>query len=244
MPATFHAETSVGQLVREHPRWARVLEEFGVDYCCAGKRPFSEACEIAGVPEEMVLRKLDSCEESRGGGAKPDWNAISLSALADHIVERHHRYLREELPRLNAMLERVAEAHGHKHPELLTLRRVFRSLHLELRTHMEKEEQVLFPIVRRLEEAKEANASAPAFHCGSVNNPIRMMEHEHDDAGEALRRIRELTNQFTPPSDACETYRILLLELAELEADLHEHIHKENNILFPEASKLEESLVD
>ncbi len=145
--------------------------------------------------------------------------------------------MREELPRLSSMLEKLVEEHGKKHSELLRCREAFSSLRRELEPHMAKEEQILFPMIRDL----EASATLPDFHCGSLRNPIRVMEHEHDDAALALSRLRELTANYTPPDDACSTYHAAFAGLAELEADLHRHIHKENNILFPRAVA-EESL--
>jgi regulator of cell morphogenesis and NO signaling len=160
---------------------------------------------------------------------------MSLIELAEHIEETHHAYLREELPRLDFMTEKVSRVHGDKEPRLLRVREAFVALKAELEPHMMKEERVLFPIIREL----EASASRPEFHCGSVANPIRQMEHEHDQAGDALAIIREATDDFVPPEWACNTYRAMLDSLEKLEADMHQHVHKENNVLFPKAIEME-----
>src|SRR5262249_36156390 len=149
--------------------------------------------------------------------------------LVDHIVTSHHGYLREALPRLDMLIEKVVGAHAGQHPELLQLRGVFRSFQRELETHMFKEEHILFPMCRELERA----GAHPRFHCGSSQNPVRVMTMEHDDAGNALAAMRQLTHDFTAPEDACITYRAMLDGLAELEQDMHRHVHLENNILFP-----------
>jgi regulator of cell morphogenesis and NO signaling len=161
-----------------------------------------------------------------------------MTELADHIEQTHHAYLREELPRLTGLVGKIREVHGERHPKLVEVQRVFLGLRDELMMHMMKEEQVLFPMIRQM----EASDNEPSFDCGSVDNPIRVMEHEHDNAGNALARLNELTGGYLPPADACNTYRATLSGLQELELDLHLHIHKENNILFPRASEREKLL--
>jgi regulator of cell morphogenesis and NO signaling len=164
-----------------------------------------------------------------------DWLNASLTELCDHIEQTHHEYLRAELPRLTAIIAKVADVHSQAHTELRELNEAFAALRAELQPHMQKEEQVLFPAIRQL-EAADGEASFPF---GSVANPIRMMEHEHDNAGDGLSRIRKITNDFAVPADACNTYLAMLDGLRELETDLHQHIHKENNILFPRSLELE-----
>jgi regulator of cell morphogenesis and NO signaling len=157
----------------------------------------------------------------------------------NHIVATHHEFLKLEMPRLAQMAAKVRDAHGANHPEVITLQQVFLGLQDELSSHMMKEEMVLFPLIERMEAASRAGAGLPPAHCGSVNNPIRMMEYEHDNAGRALEQMRHVTNDYTPPADACNTFRALYHGLKEVEADLHQHIHLENNILHPRASRLE-----
>ncbi len=221
--------TSVGQYVVERPTRARVFERLGIDYCCGGKEPLGRACKKRGLNTRVVLEALEREDAKSSAAEDRDWSRVPLAELADHIESEHHSYLREELPRLSSMIEKLVKVHGRRHPELLRCRDVFDSLRRELEPHMAKEEQVLFPMIRDL----EVSAILPDFHCGSLRNPIRVMEHEHDDAALALSRLRELTGDYTPPDDACNTYRATLAGLAELEADLHRHIHEENNILFP-----------
>jgi regulator of cell morphogenesis and NO signaling len=229
-------EKTVGQLVAERPSRSRVFETFGIDYCCGGKKRLTEACETAGAVLDEVIGALKAFEVDSKAEDETDWSKVPMSHLIDHIVSTHHAYLGSELPRLSAMTEKVAMVHGRNHPELLACRDVFAGFRAELESHMGKEENVLFPMIKVLESA----SSLPESHCGTVQNPIRMMEHEHDDAGRALAKLRELTDGFAPPEDACNTYRACFDGLAELEADLHQHIHKENNILFPRAAQAEE----
>lgn len=162
-----------------------------------------------------------------------------MTRLTNHIVSRHHAYLREVLPRLGALLDKVVAKHADEHPNLVELREVYVAMWNELLSHMMKEELVLFPFIRSLDQALQRGEPVPRFHCGSVSAPIHVMEDEHQSAGEALRRIRELAFGFRPPRDACDSYRVLLAGLRELESDLHLHIHKENNILFPRAVAVE-----
>jgi regulator of cell morphogenesis and NO signaling len=169
---------------------------------------------------------------------EPRYAEMGMAELADHIEGRHHAYLRAELPRIAAWTEKLASVHGVAHPWLFELRDTFAGMRAELEAHMFKEERILFPMVRELEGSQEA----PVFHCGSVRNPISMMEHEHDDTGAALARMRELSSGFTPPPDACNTFRATMAALEELERDLHVHIHKENSILFPKAAAREAEL--
>lgn len=232
----------VGELVVENPNRSRVFEQFGIDYCCGGRQTLAAACAKAKVDLERIAALLEENDRAGGEPSEPDWATASLSELARHIVAKHHVYLREELPRLAKLASQVIAAHADKHPELRDVGRVFAGLQAELSTHMMKEERVLFPIVDMMEAAAAKGEGMPLCHCGSVENPIAVMEHEHQDAGEALARMRALTNGYTPPADGCPTYHALLDGLKRLEADLHVHIHKENNILFPRAAALERQL--
>lgn len=237
-------EMPVGQLVAEDPRRARLFERLGIDYCCGGRASLDRACRENGLDVADVLRQLAGVEAEVDAFARPDGHdrfdaaSATMTDLIDHIVTTHHAYLLRELPHLSDLASRVVDAHGVRHPELREVRDVFDSLSDELRFHLLKEEKILFPTIERLEAALEM----PELHCVSVQNPIRVMQHEHDDAGSALARLRALTRDYTPPADACPTYRALLDGLAELEADLHVHIHEENNILFPRARAAEEAL--
>lgn len=233
---TLNANTTVGALVAERLARARVFEQFGIDYCCGGKRPLDEACREKRVPVEQVLAALRAADAQPRDADDP--STLGMAALADHIVATHHRYLRSELPRLGAMLDKVINAHAVRHPELRLCGRVFGELRSELDAHMQTEEQVLFPMIRALERGERPTATAG----GAVSEPIEMLEHEHDEAGQALWELRRLTSDYTPPADACTTYRVLLDGLAALERDMHLHVHKENNVLFPRAAKAESRL--
>jgi regulator of cell morphogenesis and NO signaling len=208
-----------------------------IDYCCGGKISLSEACRRNKVDPEEVLEQLRRCDGDRKDEKVVDADAMSLTELADHIEATHHAYLRDELPRLDFMTEKVSRVHGDKEPRLLKVREAFVALRAELEPHMMKEEKILFPMVRQL----EASAVRPEFHCGTVANPIRQMEHEHDQAGDALAILREATDDFVPPEWACNTYRAMLDALDQLEGDMHQHIHKENNVLFPKTLEVESS---
>ncbi len=224
--------TTVGEWVRQNPATSRVFENLGIDYCCGGKIPLETACNTKGLDTSDVLRQLT---EADGRAREANADGMGLTELADHIEATHHAFLREELPRLDSMARKVAAVHGEQEPRLREVRDVFSACMEELVSHMNKEEQVLFPMIRELEAA-----SGPVrFHCGSLANPIRMMEHEHDDAGDALKRISQLTDGYTPPDWACTTYRAMLDALRSFELDMHTHVHKENSILFPKAIKLE-----
>lgn len=228
--------TTVGQLVVEKPSRSRVFERFGIDYCCGGKLPLGKACDRAGVTGDDVVSALT--ESDRSSEADNDWSSAPLSDLIDHILLKHHAYLRRELPRLSDMAKKVVRAHGERFPWVLECEKVLAELRAELESHMMKEEQLLFPMIRELEAAD----APPAFHCGNLRNPITVMEHEHDNAGNALAQLRSLSHGFTPPEDACNTFRAWLDGLAELESDLHKHIHEENNILFSRAQERESQL--
>ncbi|WP_088889442.1 iron-sulfur cluster repair di-iron protein [Leptolyngbya ohadii] len=231
---TFQLDDTVGTIVRNYPNLSRLFEQVKLDYCCGGQKTLDEACRQRGINPEAFLSQL---EDYAAAETTPEINLaeISLTELADHIEQVHHTYLHEELPRLEKLVTKVAAAHGQKEPRLNQIKEVFLALSAELTTHLMKEEQVLFPLIRQL----ESSDTLPRFHCGSLVNPINRMEFEHDDAGTALAQLRKLTEDFTPPEWACNTYRALLDALATFEQDMHQHIHKENNILFPRSIELE-----
>jgi regulator of cell morphogenesis and NO signaling len=230
--------TTIGGLVAQRPGLARLFEMRGVDYCCGGKKTVAEVCEDRGWDAQEFIGAVDEAASADGQTELVDAAAMSLVELADHIVATHHAYLKRELPRLQAIIDKVARAHGDKDSRLLTIREIFGDFTRDLSMHMFKEEQVLFPFVRQL----AVSDVSPSFHCGSVGNPIRQMEVEHQDAGLALARFRALTDDYTPPVDACNTYRVMLDSLSILERDMHQHVHKEDNILFPRALERERDL--
>lgn len=232
------AETRVGKIVAQQPGVARIFEKYKIDYCCRGGTTLNEACKLQNVDMSQVVREIEQVRDSKDSTGETDWNESSLSQLIDHIVNKHHAFLTTELPRISGLVDKVLNAHGEKRPELAKVAETFELMREELESHMAKEERILFPAIQTMEQQP-----GPAeFPFGSVRNPIGMMEHEHDDAGNALRRLRQLTEDFTPPADACPTYRVMLDALENLEQDLHLHIHKENNILFPRAAELERNM--
>lgn len=236
---TITPQTTVGEIVATHPLMARVFEALEIDYCCGGKRTLAEVCAPRGLDAKTLAATLAAAARlSMGSPVAVDPAGLSLSALADHIEATHHAYVKSELPALLEKAERVAEKHGWRDARLPEVARTVAALRDEMFSHMMKEEQILFPIVRELERGT-AGASS---HCGTIANPIRVMEAEHENAGGAIAYLRKLTDGFTPKPDDCNTHRALLAGLAQFEADLHQHVHKENNVLFPRALALEGQL--
>ncbi len=233
---SFTAETTIGEIVAARPALARVFERLGIDYCCGGKQLLSQACTRHGLDLSTTLALLEAAGGAAQAGAPAvDAAGMTLTQLADHIEQTHHSYVKNELPRLEEMADRVARKHGGRDPRLAEVHATVCQLRDEMFSHMHKEEKILFPLVRALESGSPVD-----FHCGSIANPIRQMEAEHESAGEATARLRKLTDGFTPAIDACNTHRALLAGLAEFETDLHVHVHKENSILFPRALALAE----
>jgi regulator of cell morphogenesis and NO signaling len=231
---TISPDSTLGELVTADPSLARHLERHGLDYCCGGSRTIAEACSTHRLDVDEVIAELARTTHAPA----PAWTSMDASELAEHIESTHHRYLWEELPRLSALMDKVESVHGRRHPELTDVGRCFDELRADLQPHLLKEERVLFPMIRELATA----TTMPSFHCGSVGNPIAVMVREHDTAGELLARLRELTDDYTPPADSCVSYEMLYRGLAELEADTHLHVHKENNVLFPMAEHMEQQL--
>ncbi|MCA9077689.1 MAG: iron-sulfur cluster repair di-iron protein [Planctomycetaceae bacterium] len=231
----FDASMTVGACVANAPQTARILEELQIDFCCGGHRTLAEACAEKGIKEDALITRLVEATKEIADDSQTGWRRASATELCDHIEQTHHAFLRRELPRLSDLVDKVAQAHGDRHPEAVEVRTVFGELRAELEPHMLKEEGILFPAIRQLEQSE----TLPSLPFETVDNPIRMMEHEHDAAGDALKRIRQLTHDFQAPSDACPTWHVMLDGLRHLETDLHQHIHKENNLLFPNAQRLE-----
>lgn len=227
---------SLGELVAQKPLRAKVFDEFGLDFCCGGKQTLEEACRKKNINLSKVLKRI--AEDEYTNDAEDQWNESSLAKLIDNIESTHHAYLKKELPRLSGLADKVAKVHGERAPQMVELSQVFRQLKEEIEQHTMKEEMVLFPYIKQLENRE--SQSTPPF--GTVANPIRCMESEHDDAGQALFKMRELTNEYSPPEDACGSWKALLGGLAHLDKDLRTHIHKESSILFPKALQLEEQV--
>jgi regulator of cell morphogenesis and NO signaling len=231
----------LADLVRDDPRVTPVFDRFGLDYCCRGQRTLQEASTEHCVPISEVLDELVALgprmDDSDGANEWPD-----LRDLIQHIVTRHHRYVREHQPVIQALLDKLASRHGDRHPELHEVRAVFGLLAKEMVQHMDKEENILFPFIESLCETDTAGQSHPGSPFGTILNPIRAMEHEHLVAGTLLARIRTLTNGFQPPADGCMSYRLCFESLAQFESDLHKHVHLENYVLFPRAAAMEATL--
>lgn len=233
-------DRTVRELALEIPAATRVFEKMGIDYCCGGQKSLADACKIAGVKFEDVQLELTTATSAEV--KEPNFKSTTLEELVKHIVGKHHSFTRLEIARLNALLEKVCTAHAENHPELLEINVRFRELGADLETHMTKEERVLFPYVIRMEAAAKqlVPLSRPPF--GTVANPVRMMMLEHDRAGELLKQIRRLSSDYLVPADGCLSYQILYSAVEALEKDLHQHIHLENNLLFPRAIEMEPML--
>jgi regulator of cell morphogenesis and NO signaling len=231
--------STVGDIVGHDLRTAAVFARHGIDFCCGGRNSLADACRARGVDSATVLRELESLDDSSTG---PDMTRWSAGALVEYIVTRHHGYVRRQIPAITAMLEKVVAAHGERHPVLRRVADTFASLASELTYHMEKEEQILFPYIEMMATLHRENSRGLVTPFGTVLNPIRMMEDDHQQAGAELWMIRALTNGFEVPPSACVTWRACFRELEAFERDLHEHVHLENNILFPAAARLEDEL--
>ena len=231
------ANRTVKDLAVQIPGAAQVFETLGIDYCCGGDVLLREACAKAGQRLEVVLSSLEAAQQ--GVTPASDWSHAPLAALAQHIVEKHHIFTRAESTRLEALFAKVCAAHVTRHAELDRMQAVFSELANELRTHMMKEEHILFPYLAALERAVSEKRPVPRAMFGCVENPVRTMMREHDSAGQALRALREASHGFAVPQDACASYRELYRSLEAFEADVHTHVHLENNILFPRALQME-----
>ena len=234
---TLNTTKTVRELALEVPNATRVFERLKIDYCCGGGRNIAEACQSVGVRLDELSQLLDEAGAAHGDAR--DFTRGPLSDLIRHILDTHHVYTREESARIQALLEKVCHKHGENHPHLAGLRALFLKLDADLQPHMFKEEQILFPYILRLEAAATAGAPAPFAPFGTVGNPVRMMMFEHDTAGDLLREIRAAASDFRAPDDACMSFRALYGALEDFERDLHQHIHLENNVLFPRAVALE-----
>ncbi|HEU5161643.1 MAG TPA: iron-sulfur cluster repair di-iron protein [Thermoanaerobaculia bacterium] len=234
---------TVGELATEIPGAIRVFETWGIDYCCGGLTPVTEACQSAGRTVEELAMALAQSAVPPGPLAR-DWSKESLADLARFIIEAYHNYTREELDTVLALAEKVRGVHGHRHAEVVRVHELVQALAGDMRPHMLKEEQVLFPYVDQLEKAAAIGGPAPTPFFGTVKNPVRMMMLEHDAVGGLLRDLRATTTDYSVPDDGCFSYRELYRRLAELETRTHEHIHLENNVYFPSAVAMEDCAGD
>jgi regulator of cell morphogenesis and NO signaling len=234
------ATQTVREIALEQPTSIRVFEKLGIDYCCGGRKPLTEACEARSLEVDAVIAALEAAAVEMDK-SQPDISGKSLTGLCAHIVATHHEYVRRELPRLAAFAQKVVNKHGENHPELIIIRATLARLAEELTQHLAKEEIVLFPYIAKLERAIAEGGPLPQGCFGTVTSPIAMMTQEHEDAGMLLQVLRDKSKQYTAPEGSCPTYHGFFDGLREFEQDLHQHIHLENNVLFPRAVEMEAS---
>jgi len=231
---------TVGEIVAKDFRTASVFSKYGIDFCCGGEKTLEEACKKQSVNSLKLQSELE--EAVRNGTEEVDFNSLPLDSLANYIEETYHTHIKKKAPLLLQYLAKIKEVHGEHHPELAKIFDAFSQSVMDLSMHLQKEERILFPIIRELAEAERGGFPVEQSHCGTVQNPIFVMKEEHEIEGERYRKMAELSNGYTVPPDGCNTYHIAYEMLEEFEVKLHEHIHLENNILFPKAVELEKAL--
>jgi regulator of cell morphogenesis and NO signaling len=224
---------TLGAIVTRHPSLARELEHRKLDYCCGGAITLGQACRDAGLDAAAVAAELTASISDDGPAP---WSHLEVDDLVAHLMETHHRYLWDELPRLHALLDKVVDVHGDRHPDLHDVARCFKAIRADIEPHLVKEERVLFPAIGQL----ASSPTTPTFGFGTIGNPISVMLRDHDELGALLVELRTSTNDYTVPDDGCASYRALFEGLEQLEADTHLHVHKENNVLFPRVVLLED----
>ena len=239
---TDYSELTLAEIVTKNFRTAEIFEKYNLDYCCGGKKTIEQACIENGADPKLIYSEIEKINSSKVDILERvnDW---SLDFIVDYIINNHHKFVRHMIPLISMHTEKVASVHEQNHPETLEVAKIFSAVYKELKQHMMKEEEILFPYIKYLVKVNKGEAKFEKPYFGRIGNPINMMELEHQSAGESMYRIRKLTNNYNPPSDACDTFKVCLKELKEFEEDLHKHVHLENNVLFPKAVLLEESLI-
>lgn len=235
-------DSTIGELVTNDYRKAEIFKKYGLDFCCGGKKTLLQACSSKRLDIVQIEKELKELDSTSSLPAE-DYNSWDISFLADYILNTHHKYVKQALPVIYEYTQKVAKVHGDRHPEAIAIAEKFLIVVDELNRHMCKEEDILFPYIKHLSTADSNGMKIEPSPFGTVKNPINMMEHEHDIVGDLMEEIKELANNYTPPADACTTYKLSYAKLKEFEDDLHKHIHLENNILFPKAIKLENELL-
>ena len=236
-------ETTVADIVSDNFRTAEVFKKYGIDFCCGGKKSIEQVCNEKNINAEILTRELEQVLK-QGKTASFNFAEWNLTFLSDYIVNIHHAYVKNNLRLIGQFALKVSKVHGDHNPENIEINELWKKIEDELTTHMQKEEMILFPYIRSLEKFHNSDLNTfPTAHFNTVKSPIQMMENEHEVVGAWMHEIQHLSNNFTPPSHACNTYKVLYAKLGEFQDDLHQHIHLENNILFPKAIKLEESTV-
>ena len=233
---------TLSDIVKSNFKAAIVFEKYKLDFCCKGNKLLSDACTEKGVNEDEILTELRGIEAFQNSSI--NYEEWSLDFLIDYIVNTHHSYVRKMVPIISEHVNKVATVHGKNHPEMEDVARIFGVVYKDLKQHMMKEEEILFPHIKYLVKSKGNGNNVESPYFGSVKNPIRLMEAEHSSAGDELFEIRRLSDNYTIPEDACNTFRITLQELKEFEEDLHKHVHLENSILFPKSISLESELTN
>ena len=231
-------KTTIGDFVAQDFRTAAIFSKYGIDFCCKGQRTIEEVCDKKNINETALLNELNEVLATKNNEGI-DFNSWHLDLLIDYIEKTHHRFVEEKTPVILQFLDKLCSVHGSNHPELFEINELFKGSAAELAPHMKKEESILFPFVKELMNAAKSHGSVGQPLFGTIKNPIATMMDEHDAEGERFRKISLLTNNYTPPEDACNTYRVTYAMLQEFEEDLHKHIHLESNILFPKAKALE-----
>lgn len=232
---------TIGEYVAQDFRTAAVFAKYGIDFCCKGNRTLQEACSKKSVSPDVLQNEIDGVLTTKSDTAI-DFLSWPLDLLTDYIEKTHHRYVEEKIPHLLMFLNKLCKVHGERHPELFEINNLFYESAGELTQHMKKEELILFPHISKMVQSSITRQPMATPHFGSINNPITMMRHEHDTEGERFKRIAQLSQNYAPPADACNTYKVTFAMLQEFEQDLHKHIHLENNILFPKAEEMAQTL--
>lgn len=229
----------VGEIVRKNPKAAEVFTALGVDFCCGGNVAFTQVCDKKGLNADKVWEEIKT-KSLTVNTASLDFDSFDLDFLADYIVNVHHQYLYKNLTEIRIFVDKVFHKHGEKFDYLPELHELYNALEADLMGHLPKEENVLFPFVKQMVQDLKTNTAPSSPFFGTVNNPIHIMHNEHEEAGTILHRLREITNNYTAPEEACNSHLVMLDKLKELDSDLIQHIHLENNILFPKVINLEE----
>lgn len=236
------ASTKIGEIVKKDFRKAQVFKKFGIDFCCGGKKTLKQACEENKLDILELQKELEQIENSDANQKEIRFDEMELDELCTYIIEKHHRYVGKTIPVIFEYTQKVARVHGERNPELIEIADLFMKISHELNCHMMKEEKMLFPYISSMAIAKREKNKAPMAQFGTVSNPIQVMEDDHEEVGKLMKKIEELSQNYTAPSNACTTYRISYESLKEFAEDLYQHIHLENNILFPKAEELEKTL--
>ena len=236
------AHTTVAAIVAEDYKTASIFRGYKIDFCCNGNRAIADVTDEKKIDLEQLIKELH--EVSTETSSAIDYQSWSLDFMVDYIYQNHHLYVEKQVPEILSYLEKICSAHGERHPELYEIKTLFRESAGELTAHMKKEELMLFPAIKKIARAQKEGNDLEGLPFGTIQNPINRMHHEHDDEGERFRKMRKLSNDYTAPSDGCNTYKVAFALLEAFETDLHKHIHLENNILFKKAIEVEQELMN